>query len=1599
MMPGGNGRRVRQCAAWWGRLARWLAFLAVFTAAGRSAAQPMDWADTPPELRPWIPWVLDTLGDELCPRVGELPTCVWPGLLQVDLDGSAGRFRLTVVVDRRTLVNLPGSAQSWPQNVRVDGTAGIVLDRGGVPAIALGQGSHVLEGDFDWYQLPETLTVPSTIALISLRRDGKVVDFPKRDPALLWLRATGISSEEPQRLSLEVFRKLDDGVPFKVTTRLSLRVAGKAREVNLGKVLLPTSSPLLVESALPVRLNEDQTLSAQVYAGNHTIDIEALFADPPGELLRVPHEDPWPTTETWVLVPDPAFRQVELVGARAVDPSRTNLPEEWKRLASYSVSTEAQVSLVTSRRGEPESPPNRLTLERDIWFDLDGKGYTIRDRFAGQMNRDWRLDLSKGSLGRVLLEGEPQLITKNPQTGAPGVELRKGKLDMVAEWRTEGGRSRFPAVGWSEDVQQLSAQVHVPPGWQLINASGVDGLSETWISSWDLFSLFFVLIVSAAIWQLTHLSWGALALLTMVLTHDQPEAPSVLWACLVAVIALLRVIPAGILRKLVVFVGIGFAGALFVTLVTYVSSEVRTALFPQTTAHEGGYALPGTLSAPMPREFDEDSSGSVRYAEEEPEPMMDRKAKRGKGAPSADAPAVQQAVVEQELVQKQQDPSAVVQTGPGVPTWEWQSWHLSWSGPVHRDHEMKLYLLSASGSGLISALRILLTGVMAFLLLRYCMAQAKRPPRGRKRRAASAAMLLLSFAMGGATLLQSPPVAAEVPSDETLTELRNRITRPPLCHPNCISVQRMELDIDGSDLTMLSEVHAAADASYQLPGPFESWAPADVRINGRPAAGMVLGDDGFLHLRLPPGRYRVSVKGPVIGSNVTLTLGEKPRWVQVTAPDWEVDGIDEAGAVEGSLRFHRREQTEEAANDLAAQVNLPSWLLITRTFKFGATWSISTQVERIGTAGSPVVERYTLLPGEQVTRADLVVESGEAVISLAREQKSLAFESVLEPSENLTLVAQGGKRLSERWALQCGPIWRCQATGIAPTSHQRQGHWEPHFTPWPADTLELSLVRPVATEGLSLTVDEAKLDINPGKRLLKATLTANTRSSSRNTLNVSLPQAAEVQEFLLDGSPHALQQLDGKLAITLDPGPHSLKLMWQEPGGMGTLFRAPNVELGSEAVNLRVNMRVPEDRWLLFAPALQWGPAVLFWGYLAFIAILGFALGRLPHSPLSDIQWILLGVGLTQVHAAVAVLIAAWFFAIAYLPSWRPKSPAWHNLTQVGVVWFTVVFLVCLFAAVYGGLLSTPDMQVSGAGSTNRELSWYLDRSATGALPQPWAISTSLWVWRGVMLAWSLWLAFNLLSWLRWGFGMFSRDGMWKKLPKKPRPQPVGPHPAYAQGYANNMTPTPTPATYPGAQWVVAGPANLGVTGDVAPVTPRSAHAPTRRDGTAGVYPAGAGTNGDGADPSPTTLPTGAKATGHATDATRPTQVDEHAPTSESSAEAETPAAAEVANADESPEESPTPPGATATGSDAEAEHVLSSDGQSSAQQAEAKPSPHETPDDEPTPERTLATPPPKPPKAASESTDSDDTEAGDETSSGGESSPERAGEDDEPKS
>jgi hypothetical protein len=248
-----------------------------------------------------------------------------------------------------------------------------------------------------------------------------------------------------------------------------------------------------------------------------------------------------------------------------------------------------------------------------------------------------------------------------------------------------------------------------------------------------------------------------------------------------------------------------------------------------------------------------------------------------------------------------------------------------------------------------------------------------------------------------------------------------------------------------------------------------------------------------------------------------------------------------------------------------------------------------------------------------------------------------------------------------------------------------------------------------------------------------------------------------------------------KVEITLQPGSQTLFLSWQQPGGITARTAVPEVDLGGPAANVRTIVDLPGDRWLLMTGGPEWGPAILFWGYMAAILLGGLILGLLKLSPLKWWQWMLLALGLTQVPAPVTLIIVSWFFVLA----WRRKNPPahffWHNSLQIMIGVWTLVTLVCIFAAVYFGLAVQPDMQVAGASSSNTHLVWYMDR-IEGSMPTPAVFSLPILVWKMAMLLWSLWLAWSLVKWARWGWKAFCHEVLWRPMPRRSLPPtaPVG---------------------------------------------------------------------------------------------------------------------------------------------------------------------------------------------------------------------------------
>ena len=259
----------------------------------------------------------------------------------------------------------------------------------------------------------------------------------------------------------------------------------------------------------------------------------------------------------------------------------------------------------------------------------------------------------------------------------------------------------------------------------------------------------------------------------------------------------------------------------------------------------------------------------------------------------------------------------------------------------------------------------------------------------------------------------------------------------------------------------------------------------------------------------------------------------------------------------------------------------------------------------------------------------------------------------------------------------------------------------------------------------------------------------------------------------IDGKTQPLRLEAGRLTLPVVPGAQAVALRWRSPGGMGAVYRPEMPDLGSASVNASVELAVPGNRWVYHAAGPLLGPAVLWWGVLAVVVLAALLLARVPGMPLTTLDWVLLGVGLSQAHIAGALLVVGWLLALRGRRS-LPASvgDGAFNLAQLLLAGLSVAALATIVGAVAKGLLGYPDLQIQGNGSRAALLRWYSDHSGA-TLPAIRVLTAPLWLYRLLMLGWSLWLAFALLRWLRYGWESFSTGGLWRKIVRPPRtPKP-----------------------------------------------------------------------------------------------------------------------------------------------------------------------------------------------------------------------------------
>jgi hypothetical protein len=1344
----------------------------------------------PKDLEGWQSWVLQDRPFLRCPffantdgTLKENRVCALPGRLTVELAQSGGHFSQSWLIFSEGWVPLPGNLDNWPTEVSMNGSPGAVVSRDGIPQLYAAAGTVNVAGQFHWAHRPESLAVPDQAGLISLTVDGQRIEQLDRADDAVWL-GKHRDAEVAKQMDVQVYRLLTDGIPLKLDTRMMLRITGDPREEVLLGVLPSGFEATALRSPLPARLGPDGNLRLQVRAGNWTVEASARAAENLAKISLPVAQGSWPKQEIWAYRSNDRLRVAVIEGAEGIDPSQANVPQDWRALPSYRVATGGSLQIVEHSRGALAQETNHLNLVREMYLDFSHSGFTVVDTIDGQMQTGWRLDMRRPfTLAHATMGADDLLVTQGTDTESTGVEIRSPIVKLSSVARVAESDGKLPATGWNQRFDQVTGTLTLPPGHRLLAALGADQAPRAWIEQWSLMDIFVVLLASAVAFRLFGGVYAAVAFLGITLIHQENEL--LVWLVLFALVTLIifRRLPEGRLKKPSRWLHYAALALLLVQIVPFAVEQIRFAFYPQLADQDWDRSS-GQLQ-PL--------SASVTSARMPVEVAQIAAPAPANFAPMSPAPQLQEVVVANpyglsSLARNQLGipepkqryaPGALVQAGPGIPQWHYVRYDYGWTGPVDAAQTVRFVVLSP---GMVAVWRI--AGVALLIGILWGMTRGDTKIRSIGRRLFTERSVIVPLAL--AVLVSGTSVTAsragEIPDKALLEEMKERLSEPPRCVPNCAEIMaaRVAIDSDGFDVNL--NVAALTNVAIALPTMGQRTDPGAITVDGTAVAGVYRDANQQLWLALKPGAHLVKIIGRLSpADSVAMLFPQVPRGIAVTAQGWDVSGTTAGKLLGNTLQLTRHQSSVHEGVGAQSSDRFSPYVRVRREFNLGLDWSVATRVERIAPERGGFTLEIPLLPGESVLTGGIDTNGGIRVpASFDTDAPEFTWESALSQSDNFELHAPKDTPWSEVWIFRVSPMWRVAFDGtpaVLPETMQLVS-WTYEYYPRAGEVLKVSVSRPAAVAGNTLAIDKVSQEIRVGKRSSDSKLTFTYRSTQGNQHSIGLPRGARLTAVSVDDKAIPLRSENGQLPLALIPGVHHVQVDWQSDITAGVITRSPPVDLQVASSNVTTTLQVGQ-RWVLFAGGRGVGPAILYWGELVFFTVFALALGRSRYTPLRTYEWLLLGLGLSTFSWSALLLVAVWMFAMRWREGLQMEAlgQGTFKFLQAALVVLSCAATVGLVMAIPYGLLARPDMRIAGAGQYFGSLSWFNDQSAN-QLPGAWVFSVSLWWYKAAMLAWALWLAFALTRWLPFAWRALNVGSFWPQSPASNVPtrgQPTAP--------------------------------------------------------------------------------------------------------------------------------------------------------------------------------------------------------------------------------
>ena len=1318
----------------------------------------------PPALEDWKDWVLAEHPDIQCPindTRRERMSCIWISRLVVKTHSNQSiEFSIHGTAYADGELTLP-HGDALPHTVRLNNRPAEVgsTGRNKRPVLHLPKGAFNISGQLNYERLPRSINIPAATAIVHLELDGIRVERPRIENRKLWLREQSVESARRDALTIDVFRKFIDDIPQRIETRLRLTVAGNNRVISLGNPLPEGFSSVKVTSQLPVQIDADGLYRVQVSRGEHWLDILAIGEGITNEFEMTTGGSNWPTSEIWAIETVAQHRTVDVEGVEAIDPNIVESP--FGRVNTYLLRVGEQLRLANEMRGDPNPETPRVYVNRILWLASDGSHMIVNDELSVHSKSELRLNANY-ELGSVHVDDIPRLITylDGEQGTQPGVTLHPDPDHAKINALSQLGKQReFSAVGWQTDAERLYARLSLPPGWKLLWTTGIDKVNESWLSSWwNLWDIFLCVLLVVVVYRLAGVVLASLVTVSLLLSYQDFAWTAFGWLILALIGLLLTATKSERFRRYENIVYWMVLLPVALASIYFASVNLRQAVYPQLE--------PPNAERPHLEREEELADGEVEtiivtgsFLDEYRDSTTIRRSNFDDMPSPSHAEDIRDDGQQKEPRER---PALAIQTGPAFPRWEWNRVMFDWSGPVDIDQKFTITLMPPY----ITRVVFVLIAVLHLLILAYFVALnsklgEKLPPKLKR-------FLPLLTASVIATSSQ-----AEIPDQDMLDELANRLTEIPACVPGCSSLERAEIrmtDVDGLTITL------TYPTSERVAVPLPEVRPETALDEVRKRNGLqpvLRKNDESRYVVVEPGNSQVSMHLDLRGLNeLNVTFPIEPAVTTTDVCCWSLNESVESRRPSIVLKRPRPEAAPDELDE--SNYQFAHWLVVSRYLNLDFEPRVRTVVRVRNKLDEALSLEIPTLDGETVLSDHVLVSEGRVVVAIEENEREISWDSVLELEDELQLTSAVDTKWVENWYIRGSDFWRFEASGLT-KSQSSDGYFV--FKPRLGESLSLNLTQPRVQPGASHTVNRVTAHFAHTNRAYWGYLDIDIAASSTAEFQVELPPDAQLHYFSISSEKQPLES-GNVLVFPLQIGEHEYMIHWKGDKSLGIGWRTPEVTLSSAANNVNLAVSLPENRWVLLLGGPAMGSAILFWGVLLVTIAVVLALALLPKFPLRKTDALLLAIGATLANIWALLFVGIWAIGIW----WRARMQVdqfnhmQFNGIQIALAGVSLLGILALFFTVFAALWLPANMFiVTDHPSTHErildwqdsgDLQWFSDIGDT-VLPTAWVVSLPFWVYQLAMLAWSLWLAFALVRWSKGTFNTLTAPIPWRKKDQK----------------------------------------------------------------------------------------------------------------------------------------------------------------------------------------------------------------------------------------